>query len=339
MPSFFCNEWFCTENIDIYMENYDIIIVGAGPMGVAVGIEAQKNKLNHLIIEKGTLVNSVFNFPKNMTFFSTSEKLEIGNVPFVSINEKPKRDEALEYYRRVVDHWNLNVKLYESVENIKREKEGFVVESIKGKYFAKNVVISTGFYGLPNLLNIPGENLEKVRHYYDEPHAYVNQNVVVVGAANSATQVALELFYTGAKVTMVVREKEIRDNVKYWIKPNIEQRIKNGEIKAYFSSELLEIKEKTIKIKTPEEEKEIPNDFVLAMIGYHPDFDFLEKIGIVCDAENYNRPQFSKETHQTNIPNLYVAGVVCGGSHTSTYYIENSIEHATAILNSIKKKS
>ncbi|CAI9429167.1 putative oxidoreductase CzcO [Candidatus Ornithobacterium hominis] len=317
---------------------YDIIIVGAGPMGIAIGIEAQKNKLSYLILEKGTLVNSIFNFPKNMTFFSTSQKLEIGEIPFVSINEKPKRTEALEYYRRVVEHLNLHLHLYEKVESIEKKEDLFQVKTAKGNYTAKNIAIATGFYDQPNRLNIPGEELPKVKHYYDEPYAYINQNVVVVGAGNSATQVALELHQAGVNVTMVVRDNKIEPNVKYWIKPNIENRIENQEIPTYFNSELAEINPKSVKISTPQGLIEIKNDFVLAMIGYHPDFEFLNKIGVTCDSNKFNRPNFSPDTHETEIENLYVAGVVCGGNHTSTYFIENSIEHATAIVNSILSK-
>lgn len=313
---------------------YDVIIVGAGPMGIAVGIEAQKAGLSHLLIEKGTLVNSLFHFPKNMTFFSTSEKLEIGEVPFMSIFEKPKRDEALEYYRRVVDKWDLKVKYYEEVLDIKKD-EIFKIKTKKGTYQAKNVVVSTGFYDQANKLNVPGEDLPKVKHYFTEAHPYIGQDVVVVGAANSATQTALELYYKGANVSMVVREPEIGKSVKYWIKPNIENRIKEGAIKAYFNSEIKAITAKEVLIKNREKEVKIPNDFVFAMIGYHPNYDFLNKIGIQCETDENDTPFYNPNSHETNISGLFVAGVVCGGKHTSRFFIENSMEHAQKIIQSI----
>lgn len=313
---------------------YDVIIVGAGPMGIAVGIEAQKAGLSHLLIEKGTLVNSLFHFPKNMTFFSTSEKLEIGEVPFMSIFEKPKRDEALEYYRRVVDKWDLKVKYYEEVLDIKKDKI-FKIKTKKGTYQAKNVVVSTGFYDQANKLNVPGEDLPKVKHYFTEAHPYIGQDVVVVGAANSATQTALELYYKGANVSMVVREPEIGKSVKYWIKPNIENRIKEGAIKAYFNSEIKAITTKEVLIKNREKEVKIPNDFVFAMIGYHPNYDFLNKIGIQCETDENDTPFYNPNSHETNIAGLFVAGVVCGGKHTSRFFIENSMEHAQKIIQSI----
>lgn len=314
---------------------YKIIIVGAGPMGIAVAIEAQKAGLSHLIIEKGSLVNSVYHFPKNMTFFSTSEKLEIGNVPFMSIHEKPKRDEALEYYRRVVEKWNLNIRYYEEVVNVEKEEQLFTVETTKEQYWADNVVISTGFYGQPNKLNVKGEELPKVSHYFNEPHPYIGQKVAVIGAANSATQVALELYYKGADVSMLVRQEAIPNNVKYWIKPNIENRIKEGAIKGYFNTEVTEINKDSISFKQNGELKTIENDFVFAMIGYHADFDFLTKIGIHCNTNENDTPAYNPENHETNIAGLYVAGVVCGGKHTSRFFIENSMEHAQKIISSI----
>lgn len=313
---------------------YDIIIVGAGPMGIAVGIAAEKNGLSCLLIEKGTLVNSLFNFPKNMTFFSTSEKLEIGNVPFMSLYEKPKRDEALEYYRRVVEKWSLNIKYYEEVLDIKKDNL-FNIKTIKGSYKSKNVVVSTGFYDQPNSLNVSGEELPKVMKYFSEPHPYIGQDVIVVGAANSATQVALELYYKGANVSMIIREPQINKSVKYWIKPNIENRIKEGSIKAYFNSEILEITDNYVLINQDKKEIKIHNDFVFAMIGYHPNYVFLNKIGVKCDMDENNTPYYNPSSHETNIKGLFVAGVVCGGKHTSKFFIENSMEHAKKIIKSI----
>ncbi|MDG4946477.1 YpdA family putative bacillithiol disulfide reductase [Weeksellaceae bacterium KMM 9713] len=320
-------------------EIYDVLIVGAGPMGIAVAIEAKKAGLSHKIIEKGALVNSIYHFPKNMTFFSTSQKLEIGDVPFMSNFEKPKRDEALEYYRRVVEKWDLNVTYYERVKNVTKPDDVFAIQTKRNLYQARNVVIATGFYGQPNKLNVPGEELKKVRHYFDEPHPYIGQKVAVVGAANSATQIALELYYKGADVSMIIRDNKIKDSVKYWIKPNIENRIEEGSIKAYFNSTVKEIKRNTIIIEQNGEEKHLDNDFVFAMIGYHPDYDFLNKIGVNCETDENNTPLYNPDTHETSIDGLYVAGVVCGGSHTSRFFIENSMEHAERITAAITKNN
>lgn len=315
----------------------DIIIVGGGPMGIATAIEAKKENLTTLILEKGALVNSVFHFPKNMTFFSTSERLEIGDVPFMSIKEKPTRDEALEYYRRVVNHWKLNVHLYEGVNDIQKQNNTFYVNTDKTTYTAKHVVIATGFYSTPNLLNIPGESLPKVSHYYDEPHQYLHQKVAVIGAGNSACQVALELFHKGVDVTMIIRSKEIKPTVKYWIKPNIENRIKEGSVQAYFESEVKEIKEESIIVNTANKTIELENDFVLAMTGYLPDYDFLSKVGITNCEDEYDTPNYNDE-QQTNIEGMYIAGVVCGGLKTNRFIIENSKHHAQAIVNDITQK-
>ncbi|MBN3662131.1 MAG: YpdA family putative bacillithiol disulfide reductase, partial [Ornithobacterium rhinotracheale] len=286
---------------------YDIAIIGAGPMGIATAIEAQANGLSHIVLEKGSLVNSVYHFPKSMTFFSTSEKLEIGGVPFVSINEKPKRDEALEYYRRVAQKWELNIHTMEEVVEVKKEENTFRVVSEKDAYFAKNVVVATGFYDEPNLLNVPGESLPKVSHYFDDAHPYIGKKVAVIGAANSATQVALELFYKGAEVSLIVRDAEIGQNVKYWIRPNIVNRIKSGEITGFYNTSVQEITPNSIILKTPEGVQEIENDFVFAMIGYHPNYQFLEKIGINCETDPFRTPDFKEDSHMTNIEGLYVA--------------------------------
>lgn len=319
-------------------ETYDLVIVGAGPMGIAVGIEAKKANLSVLLLEKGALVNSIYKFPKNMTFFSTSQKLEIGGVPFMSNFEKPKRDEALEYYRRVVEKWDLQVNNYEQVKNVTKPNGAFAIQTKRNLYHAKNVVIATGFYGQPNQLGVPGENLKKVKHYFKEPHPYIGQKVAVVGAANSATQVALELYYKGADVSMIIRDDKIKDSVKYWIKPNIENRIAEGAIKAYFNSEVKRIKRNVIIIEQEGKELSIDNDFVFAMIGYHPDYSFLNKIGIHCDTDENNTPVYNPETHETSLKGLYVAGVVCGGSHTSKFFIENSMEHAERIIGAITQE-
>ena len=272
--------------------NVDVCIIGAGPIGICCGIEAKKGNLSYLIIDKGCLVNSLYNYPKNMTFFSTSDRLEIGEIPFISNNSKPTRLEALEYYRRVCSHWKLNINLYEKVLSIKKEKH-FKIITEKSNYKTKNIVIATGFYDKPFLLNVPGENLPKVYHYYSEPHPFYGMNIAVVGSANSAVDAALETHRKGAKsVTMIIRENEIGDNVKYWVRPDIINRIKEGNIPAFFNSEIIKIKEKSIIIKTKNTKKEIKNDFVLAMTGYQPNFKLLEEIGIIFQADKYKTPKY-----------------------------------------------
>ncbi|MEC7857852.1 MAG: YpdA family putative bacillithiol disulfide reductase, partial [Bacteroidota bacterium] len=247
--------------------NFDVCIIGSGPIGLCCAIEAKKNNLKYLIIDRGCLVNSLYNYPKNMTFFSTSDKLEIGGVPFISHNSKPTKSEALEYYRRVVSSWDLKVNLYEEVSEIKKS-ENFQIITSKGRYLSKNVIIATGFYDLPYKLNVPGETLNKVKHYYDEPHPYFGMKVAVVGAANSAVDVALETYRKGAKeVTMIVREPSLSETVKYWVKPDVENRINEGSIKSYFNSNIKKIDEKSLTLSTPEGEVVIENDFVLAMTG------------------------------------------------------------------------
>ena len=316
----------------------DLIIIGAGPIGLACGIEAQKKDLNHLIFDKGCLVNSLYRYPMNMTFFSTSDKLEIGGVPFISHNPKPTRSEALEYYRRVTNHWNLPLRLYEKIREFVRQGDFFDVITDKESYRCKKIVIATGFYDFPYLLNVPGEHLPKVLHYYKEAHPFFGMNVVVVGAANSAVDVALELYRKGAKsVTMMVREKEIGLNVKYWSKPDIINRIKEGSIKAYFNSEIEEITEDQVRFRTPKAIKTIENDFVLAMTGYQPNFEFLESLGVkFCDDE-YCTPVYDSNTMRSSAEGVYLAGVVCGGLKTNKWFIENSRDHAPLIINDIDK--
>jgi len=313
------------------MEIKDVIIIGAGPIGLACGIEAKKAGLDYFIIEKGCLVNSLYNYPVNMTFFSTSERLEIGKVPFISNNAKPTRSEALEYYRRVCSSHELDVKLYEPVEEIKKEKT-FSIKTTKGYYQAKTVILALGFYDLPYLLDVPGEDLPKVRHYYDEPHPYFAQKVLIVGAANSAVDAALETWRKDAEVTMVIRESSIRESVKYCVKPYIENRISEGSIKAYFNSSIKEITSDSVIIKTPEGEKIIANDFVLAMTGYQPPFDFMRFAGVQFQDDPFHTPVYDEETMETNVKGLYLAGVVCGGLKTNKWFIENSRVHAEMIF-------
>lgn len=322
------------------MEQYDIVIVGAGPIGIATGIACQKNKISHVVVDKGTLVNSIFNYPLNMTFFSTSDRLEIGDVPFISHQPKPTRDEALEYFRRVAQHWKINTRLFEQVDKVTRREGGFMVQTSKNVYQCRAVVLATGFYDVPNLLNITGEELPKVHHYYKEPHLYFNQKLVVVGAANSAVDVALETFRKGADVTMVMRESAIQDNVKYWVKPDIENRIKEGTIKAFFNSELKAIRPDEVDIQTPDGViTTIKNDFVLAMTGYKPDFSFLKSIGVdMVLKEDALIPSHDPETLETNVPGIYLAGVICGGTVTNKWFIENSRVHADTVVEQIKQK-
>jgi len=321
------------------MTIYDVIIVGGGPIGLACGIEAKEAGMEYLIIEKGCLVNSLYNYPLNMTFFSTSERLEIGKVPFISHQPKPNRFEALEYYRRVCSTWDLRIHLYEKVHAIQKESDAFEVTTEKRRYKARAVILALGFYDLPFLLNVPGEDLPKVRHYYDEPHPYFMQRVVVVGAANSAVDVALETFRKGADVTMVIREDQIRDSVKYWVKPDIENRIKEGSIKSFFNSEVIRITENTVVIRTPQGEEILENDFVLAMTGYQPPFDFMRACGIAFHADEFYTPVYDEETMESNVQGLYLAGVVCGGLKTNKWFIENSRVHARMIVQDLQRKT
>ncbi|MEQ8240132.1 MAG: YpdA family putative bacillithiol disulfide reductase [Cyclobacteriaceae bacterium] len=315
--------------------NIDILIIGAGPIGLTCGIEATKAGYSHMIIDRGCLVNSIYNYPMNMTFFSTSDKLEIGDVPFISNNPKPTRPEALEYYRRVTSAWKLNVNLYEEVLSVDKEHQIFNVKTNKRSYQAKKIIIATGFYDLPFKLNIPGENLPKVEHYYRDPHPYYAMKIAVVGAANSAVDVALECYRKGAKeVVMVVREPEISEKVKYWVRPDLINRIKEGSIKAYFNSSITEVRQHEIDIITPEEGAlTLENDFVLAMTGYQPDFTFLRSIGIEIGEDDFKTPVYDDQTMETNIEGVYLAGVICGGLKTNAWFIENSRVHAEMIVN------
>lgn len=317
---------------------FDVIIVGAGPIGLCCGIEAAKNNFSHLIIEKGCLVNSIFHYPTNMTFFSTSDRLEIGDVPFVSHGDKPTRREALEYYRRVKNSWNLNVNTFEEVISIERNQDIFIVATNKEKYSSRFIVISTGYYDNPNLLNVPGENLPKVKHYFDEAHPYAYQKVLIVGGGNSAVDVALETFRKGSEVTMVIKEDNFKDGIKYWVRPDIENRIKEGAIKAYFNSEVVKIENDSVEINTPNGNISIVNNFVFSMTGYHPDFDFLRKLNINLSDDELTIPQFNPETYESNVKNIFLAGVVCCGMETSKWFIENAREHALKIFETICKK-
>jgi thioredoxin reductase (NADPH) len=318
-------------------EILDVLIIGGGPIGLACGLEAKKAELSYLILEKGVLVNSLYHYPSNMTFFSTSERIEIGEIPFVSNNIKPTRPEALEYYRRIAVSQKLNIHLHETVVEVLRQGENYKVKSSLAEYTARNIIIATGFYDIPNLLHIPGEDLLKVRHYYKEPHFYAMQKLLVVGANNSAVDASLESFRKGAEVTMVIKGPEIGKRVKYWVRPDIVNRIEEGSIKAYFNSALVAIREKEVDIQTPEGKITIPNDYVLLMTGYQPDFAFLEKLGIELSQDEKRYPSYNKESMESNQKNIYLAGVVCGGMDTHIWFIENSREHARQIIQSVLK--
>jgi thioredoxin reductase (NADPH) len=315
---------------------YDTIIVGAGPIGLAAGIEAHKAGLKYAIIEKGVLVNSIYHYPINMTFFSTSDKLEIGGVPFISHNDKPTRAEALEYYRRVAMQWELHIALYESISSVEKQDEEFIIHTSKRRLKAKTVIIATGFYDEEQKLNIPGEELSKVKHYYDDPHPYFRQKVAVIGSANSAVDAALETWRKGAEVTMIIRESEISERVKYWVRPDIINRIAEGSIRAYFESEVSRIEENHIAFTQKGVKHRLENDFVLALTGYRPDFQMLKSAGVHFQDDEYHTPVYNENTMESNVSGLYLAGVVCGGLNTHVWFIENSRVHAELILNSIK---
>lgn len=326
--------------MEIKTHNYDLIIIGGGPIGLACAIEAQKKNLNYLIIEKGALVNSIFNYPLYMTFFSTAERLEIGDIPFNCLTPKPGRHDALEYYRNIHRYFKFNIHLFEKVTSVcKQENGSFEIISDKKNYTSDNVIIATGFYDIPLYMDIPGENLPNVRHYYKEAHEYAFRKILVVGANNSSVDAALECYRKGADVTMVIRKNEINNRVKYWAKPDIENRIAEGSIKAYFESTLCEIRENEVEINTPEGKITLESDFVLALTGYKPDLDFLTKMGIQLSDDDKKVPKYNPETMETNVEGLYLAGVVCGGMETQKWFIENSRVHARMILESIVSKN
>lgn len=314
---------------------YDVIIVGGGPTGINCAIKCKEEGLSYIILEKGVLVNSLYHFPMNMTFFSTSKKLEIAGIPFISHTEKPTRQEALEYYRRVVESKDINIQYRTAVQDIHKDKNQFHVVCQDKSLTCDNVIIATGFYDTPNYMDVAGENLPKVKHYYDDAHLYVGTDVLVVGAANSACDVALECWHKGARVTMAIRGSSIYERVKYWIKPNIENRISEGSIMAYFSTEVKEIKEHSVILSTPEGEEEIKNDFVLAMTGYSPDYTFLSKIGLDVEASGHRIPVHNPHTMESSISGIFLAGVLLGGLKTNTYFIENTFEHAERIVKEI----
>ena len=329
------------------MTEFDVAIVGAGPTGLACGIEIQKRGLKPVLFDKGCVVNSIYHYPTNLVFFTTPELLEIGDIPMTSLNEKPGRTEALKYYRRVADHYKLDVHQYEKVLGFDGSDEHFSIrtETSAGERFcyqAKKIILATGYYDIPNRLNVPGEDLDKVIHYYREAHPFYNQDVLLVGAKNSACIGALELFWTGARVTMVHRGAGISHNVKYWIKPNIENRIKNGEIKAYFHSSVKEIRPHEVVLETPEGEVTVKNDYVFAMTGYRPDFEFMADHGIHLDPAS-SKPITNPSTLESEHKGVYLAGVIVAGTHTNEIFIENGRFHgkviADAIAESLREKA
>lgn len=318
------------------MQALDLIIIGAGPTGLNCAIAAKRAGLRYLVLEKGTLANSIYHFPTNMTFFSTSNLLEIGDVPFIAHGDKPTRREALEYYRRIWEFFKLEVNLYEEVTGLSRRQDGlYDLISAKSNYLARRIIICTGYYDTPRKLNVPGEDLPKVKHYYDDPHLYAGQRVLVIGAANSACDVALETFYKGAEVTMAIRENEIYPGVKYWIRPNIENRIKEGSIKAFFETSVESIAPDHVILSGPEGRQQLANDFVLAMTGYQPNYGFLEKLGIHIEAEEAKKPEHHPETFESNLPGVYLAGVLCAGLQTNKLFIENTRHHGEQIIRQI----
>ncbi|HUR10031.1 MAG TPA: YpdA family putative bacillithiol disulfide reductase [Flavitalea sp.] len=314
---------------------YDVVIVGGGPIGIACAIQAKNARLLYVILEKGCLVNSLYNYPVNMTFFSTSEKLEIAGIPFVSNNIKPTRPEALEYYRRVSVSNHLNIQLQEKVTDIRKCEYNYELVTSVRTYIAKNIIIATGFYDIPNLLGIPGEDLKKVTHYYKDPHFYAMQRVAVIGANNSGVDAALETYRKGASVTMIIRGSEIGPRVKYWVKPDIENRIKEGSIRVFFHSKVRAIREKEIDIDTPDGMITIENDYIIAMTGYQPNFSFMRNAGIRLSDDENLQPEYNEDTMETNQPGIFLAGVVCGGMNTHVWFIENSRDHAERIIAAI----
>ena len=318
---------------------FDAIVIGAGPTGLACGIELKKRGMNALLIDKGCVVNSLYHYPTNMVFFTTPELLEIGDIPMTSMGEKPTRTEALKYYRRVAGHYDLDIHQYEMVLRICGDDGRFIVHTADRlgrpqEYRARKIVVATGYYDIPNKLNCPGEDLGKVIHYYKEPHPYWDHDVLVVGAKNSAAIAALELWWIGARVTLVHRGDSISNSVKYWIKPNIENRIANREVKAYFRSEITEIRQEEVDLLTPDGPVTIKNDFVFAMVGYRPDLEFLASMGITLQADT-QRPLTNPDTLESERKGIYLAGVIVAGMHTNEIFIENGRFHGKKIAEAI----
>ncbi len=323
------------------MKTYDIICIGAGPTGLATAIEAKRAGMQPLVIDKACLCNSIYHYPVNMVFFTTPERLEIGDLPLVCAGEKPTRLEALKYYRKATEHYGLEVRLYEAVLDVDGNDGNFTVaaKTEKGtieKYHGKKIAVATGYYDLPNLLGVPGENLPHVSHYYTEPHAFWNQDVVVIGGKNSAAEAALDLYRSGARVTLVHRGKELGAKIKYWVRPDIENRIKAGQIHALFETRVDEIMKEEVVVEQHARTKRIPANQVFALTGYHPDYSFMESLGVKLDPES-KRPTMDTKTHESNVPGIHLAGVVIGGRHTGEIFIENGRFHGKQIIAALKK--
>src|SRR5437764_8571691 len=323
-------------------EIFDLLVIGAGPTGMACAIEAERVGMRAVLVDKGCLVNSLFHYPANMTFFTTPELLEIGDIPFSSPNQKPNRSEALEYYREVADHYSLDVRQYERVDRVAGAHGDFRVHTIERfgtphVHGSQKLVIATGYYDLPNYMDIPGEELPKVAHYYHEPHPYYDNDVLVIGGKNSAAIAALELWRHGSRVTIVHRGPAMHKNVKYWILPDIENRIRNQEITAFFDSQVLEIRERSVLVETPAGKIELTNDFVFALTGYHPDFDLLKSLGVEIGSGDC-RPVCDSETLESNVPGIYLAGVIVAGARTSEIFIENGRFHGRQIALALAAK-
>jgi thioredoxin reductase (NADPH) len=324
-------------------EIVDLLVIGAGPTGLACAIEAQRAGFSARLVDKGCLCNSLFHYPANMTFFTTPELLEIGNMPFSSPNQKPNRNEALEYYRKVAEHYDLDIRQYENVERVDGRDGNFIVHTTDrfarmSHYRARKLVVATGYYDLPNYLGIPGEGLSKVKHYYHEPHPFFGLDVLVIGGKNSAAIAALDLWRHGAKVTLVHRGPEMHRHVKYWILPDINNRIKNGEIKAYFNTNVANIAEDDVILATPDGPLKLPNHFVFALTGYHPDFSFIERLGVALDEANDRCPVCDPATLESNVPGIYLAGVVVAGERTNEIFIENGRFHGQLIAKDLQEK-
>ena len=323
--------------------HYDVLVIGAGPTGLACAIAAQRNGLRVVLVDKGCLTNSLFNYPAHMTFFTTPELLEIGNMPFSSPNQKPSRSEALEYYRKVAEHYRLDIRQYENVDQVTGSDGDFAVHTTdkfgrKLIHRTRKLIVSTGYYDLPNYLSIPGEDLPKVKHYYHEPHPYFDQDVLVIGGKNSAAIAALDLWRHGARVTLVHRGAALHPHIKYWIKPDIENRIKNGEVVAHFNTTVSEITEDSVTLLTPGGPKVLPNHFVFALTGYHPDFDFIESLGVLLEEANARCPVCNPATLESNVPGIYLAGVIVAGERTNEIFIENGRFHGDLIANDLTEK-
>lgn len=322
------------------MPTYELICIGAGPTGLATAIEAERAGLKALVIDKGCLCNSIFHYPVNMVFFTTPELLEIGNLPLVSPNEKPTRTEALKYYRKAAEHYDLDLRLFERVERVEGHDGNFTVvtrteKGIAKRYAAKKIAVATGYYDLPNTMDIPGEDLPHVSHYYTEPFAFWNQDVVVIGGKNSAAEAALDLYRNGVRVTLVHRRPELGATIKYWVRPDIENRIKAGQVKGLLNTRVEEITRDEVVVQNGGGEKRLPAKQVFALTGYHPDFSFIESLGVKLDPDS-RRPALDPNTLESNVPGIHLAGVVIGGRFTGEIFIENGRFHGKQIIDALK---